>query len=111
MQVTPAIVRSFGEKDRQTEVISTPYDKVSHRRGWGDTGYRVEVVEHDCPACNFDRMVRRHDVNAEMRDEVRYFCLNPNCGHFVQDSLSYAMHGNYPQRTVKEPAVFEASDV
>lgn len=108
-EITPAIVRSFGEADRSAKVLSTPTDSVSFSRGWGDSGYRVEVVEHDCPAdhCSFDRMVRRTDVSPERPQEVRYWCLNPNCVHFVSDTISYACKGTYPQRTTDEPAVFE----
>lgn len=123
---TPAIVRDYDvDKDgdakpprtngrpdvsRSDKILSQPYDSVSFRRGWGDTGYRVQVVKHDCPAdhCSFDRMVRRVDVNAERRDEVRYFCLNPNCVHYAADALSYACSGSYPSRQTDEPAVFEA---
>ncbi len=106
---TPAIVRAFSSKDRKTvdDVHSTPYDSVTHRRGLGDSGYRVKVLSHDCPECGFDRMVRRHDVNPELQNEVRYWCLNPNCPHFVRDTLSHATHGNYPQRDKNEPAVME----
>ena len=109
MDATPAIVRDWGDEDRQAKVISKPYDTVTHRRGWGDTGYEVEVVEHECPACQFDRMVRRHDVNPEFPDEARYFCLNPNCAYYLCDTMSYAMHGSPPQRNM-EPAIFERRD-
>lgn len=107
---TPAIVRSFGTRDRTANVVSTPADTVTFSRGWGDSGYRIEVVEHDCPAdhCSFDRMVRRVDVSPETPTEVRYWCLNPNCVHFVRDSISYACHGNYPQRDTDEPVVWES---
>lgn len=105
--IPPAIVREYTNADRHADVLGKPYDGVSFTRGWGDSGYRVETVEHNCPACNFDRMVRRHDVSPETRDEVRYWCLNPNCPHFVADTFSYCCHGNYPQRSVREPAVVE----
>jgi hypothetical protein len=52
-------------------------------------------------------MVRRIDVNPELRDEVRYWCLNPNCVHYVSDSISYACSGSYPQRNTDEPTIFE----
>lgn len=104
-QDVPAILRDHSSEDRDTTVLSTPYDGVSFRRGWGDSGYRVEVVEHECPECGFDRMVRRHDVHAESPDVVRYYCLNPNCLYFVSDNLSHAMNGNYPQRQANTPAV------
>lgn len=107
--IPPAIVRDFTSADRDAEVLSTPYDGVSFRRGWGDSGYRVETVAHDCPDCGFDRMVRRVDVSPERPNEVRYWCLNPNCGHFVRGCLSHACHGNYPQRPVREPAVVEGN--
>jgi hypothetical protein len=119
---TPAIVRAVSEKDgdlkpptvngspdvrKSDNIISQPKTTVSHHRGRGSSGFRIQVVEHDCPECDFDRMVRRVDVNPTYEDEVRYWCLNPNCVHFVRDMFSYACHGNYPQRDTSEPAVFE----
>lgn len=104
-EIVPAIIREYTTKDRQATVINTPYDGVSFRRGWGDTGYRVETVECDCPECGFDRMIRRHDVHAESPDMVRYWCLNPNCLYYVRDYLSNECHGNYPQRQARRPAV------
>lgn len=111
--IPPAIVRDFNETDSDVTVVSTTFDSVSHTRGWGTSGYRVQVVEHDCPAdhCSFDRMVRRWDVRAEIPSEVRYWCLNPNCAHFVRDGLSHACHGSYPHNVVREPAVFEGRKV
>jgi len=107
--VTPAIVRDYSPADRNVSIISQPKDTVSFKRGLGDSGYKVQVVEYECPAeyCSFDRMVRRIDVNPEFRDEVRYLCLNPNCVHYAADSMSHACHGSYPQRSTDEPAVFE----
>jgi len=119
---TPAIVRDVCQEDEPTtspiingktnaeqsdKIISEPTDTVTHNRGWGDSGYRVQVVNHECPECGFDRMVRRIDVSPGLPNEVRYWCLHPNCVHFVGDSLSYACHGNYPQRDTSTPAVFE----
>ena len=104
---TPAVVRDWGTDDAEARVLRTPRDTVSFSRGWGDTGYRVEVVEYPCPECGFDHMVRRTDVSPERPNEARYWCLNPNCVHFVRDALSYACKGSYPQRDVTEPAVFE----
>lgn len=101
----PAITRPITDDDRDAEVLGTPMDTVSFTRGFGDSGTRVETVEHDCPACNFDRMVRRVNISPEDWNRVRYWCLNPNCAHFVRDHLSHACHGNYPQRSVKEPAI------
>ena len=122
-QPTPAIVRAIdSDKDGQTyipqygeapeKILSQPYDTVTHSRGFGDSGYRIQTVKHECPECGFDRMVRRVDVSPERRDEVRYWCLNPNCVHFVRDSLSYACSGNYPQMDTDEPAEhdFQMSD-
>lgn len=123
---TPAIVRDVCDADRPTriplqngvkrdasavdKIISQPKDAVSSSPGWGDSGHRIQTVEHDCPACNFDRMIRRIDVSPELPTEVRYWCLNPNCVHYVSDYLSHACHGSYPQRRTDEPAVFEESD-
>lgn len=103
----PAIVRDFEEKDGRMDVLKTTTDTVTFNRGLGDSGYRVQLVEHDCPECSFDRMIRRWDVNVEFPDEVRYYCLNPNCPYFVRDRLSYACHGSYPQNTRSKPVVFE----
>lgn len=99
----PVIVRDYSDKDRlgndesHPKLIGTPTDTVSSVPGLGDSGYRVQVVEHECPECGFDRMIRRVDVSPEMPDEVRYWCLYPNCRYFVGDHLSYTCHGNYPQ--------------
>lgn len=113
----PAIVRDIDpDKDggtripeygeRPEKIIGQPTDRVTHSRGFGDSGYRVQVVEHDCPECSFDRMIRRVDVSPESPDSVRYWCLNPNCVHYVRDHLSHACQGSYPQRDAIEPKVF-----
>ena len=105
---TPTRIPTYGE--RPDKIISQPKDTVTHSRGWGDSGYRIQVVKHDCPECSFDRMVRRVDISPETETEVRYWCLNPNCAHYAGEHLSHACHGNYPQRQVSEPAVFESGD-
>lgn len=114
---TPAIVRSIDpdkdaptttrHRDANEKIISQPTDTVTHSRGFGDSGYRVQVVKHDCPECGFDRMVRRIDKRPELGDEVRYWCLHPNCVHYARDSLSHACRGNYPHRDTNTPAIFE----
>lgn len=115
---TPAIVRPVDrDKDgrirtpkfgkQPDKIINQPAHTISHSRGFGDSGYVVQTVEHECPECGFDRMVRRVDVSPERKNEVRYWCLNPNCVHFVRDELSHACKGSYPQRTVEEPKIFE----
>lgn len=111
MDRIPAIVRDYTEADADATVRSTPYDSVSHSPGWGDSGYRVQVVDHDCPheCCSFDRMVRRWNVNPELLDEVRYWCLNPNCRYFIGDELSYACRGSPPSN--HEPVIFEKREV
>lgn len=111
VEIPPAIVRDFTDEDRDTEVINTGYDSVTFTPGWGDSGYRVQTVEHECPACSFDRMTRKVDVGPTIQDEVRYWCLNPNCAHYLREMLSHAFHGSYPQRTVSEPTEFEAPEV
>lgn len=107
--IVPAIVRNFNEQDRDMTVRHTSKDTVSFSRGLGDSGHRVQVVEHDCPAdhCSFDRMIRRVDVRPEDRNDVRYWCLNPNCQYFVRDNLSYACSGSYPQNSTDTPVIFE----
>ncbi len=104
---TPAIVREYSNDDRSATVVSEPTNTVTFTRGMGDSGYKVQVVEHDCPDCAFDRMIRRVDVSPVRPSEVRYWCLNPNCVHFVGESLSHAMPGSYPQRDTDEPVIFE----
>jgi len=98
----------YGEKPEK--IISQPNDTVTHSRGFGDSGKRVQVVSHDCPECGFDRMVRKVRVTPVERDSVQYWCLNPNCVHFVRDHLSYACHGNYPQRDTDSPAELGDAD-
>jgi len=105
--VIPAILREWCANDRSAVVRRTPYNGVTFTRGYGESGYKVQTVEHDCPECRFDRMVRRHDVHAESPDMVRYWCLNPNCMYYVSDYLSHACHGSYPQHSPQEPAVME----
>jgi hypothetical protein len=106
----PAIVRDYRERNDDVPVFGIITDTVTFSKGWGDSGYRIETVEHDCPDCTFDRMIRRVDVCPEMPTEVRYWCCNPNCVHFVRDYLSHACHGNYPHRDTNEPAVFNEGD-
>lgn len=93
MNVAPAISRGMTEADRSTSVLSTPYNTVSFTRGFGESGYKIQVVAFDCPVCGFERMVRRHTVAAELPDEVTYYCLNPNCKHFLADKWRYAFAG------------------
>lgn len=109
----PAIVRDLTEQDKpahvkydmENKIIAQPRDTVTFSRGFGDSGYRVQVVEHECPNCQFDRMIRRIDVSPERRNEVRYWCLFPNCVHYASDHLSHDCHGNYPQHDTNEPEV------
>lgn len=114
--VVPAIVRELDvEKDgpirvpsmgqAPDKILGQPADAVTHSRGFGDSGYRVQTVKHDCPDCGFDRMIRRIDISPELQNEVRYWCLNPNCKHYASDELSHACSGSYPQRRATEPAV------
>lgn len=105
---TPAIVRNFGQNDRHTNVISTPYDSVSFSPGFGDSGYKLQVVEHDCPNCDFDRMVRRWDVSPETHDEARYWCLYPNCPHYLSDEFRFAFEGR--KHDGRQPAIFDGVD-
>lgn len=108
----PAIVREFSEADSEVPILSEPSNTVTHKRGYGESGYRVQVVEHECPACTlqFDRMVRRVDVYPELPHEVRYWCLNPNCAYYLRDTLSHAFHGSYPNRSPTAPAEYEKRD-
>lgn len=86
----PAIVRDVQDADTDADVLSTPYNSVSFRRGLGDTGYKLEIVEYDCPACGHDRMVRKWSVNPETADMVKYFCQSPSCPHHVEGKYGYA---------------------
>lgn len=103
--VTPAISRKFTDADIDADVRSTVSNSVTHKRGFGDSGTRIQLVNHECPACSFDRMLRAVDVSPVNSDYVSYYCLNPNCAHYVSDEYSYACHGSYPQRTKRAPEV------
>lgn len=112
MDPTPVIRRPFGEADRDAEVLSEPHNDVSFTRGIGDSGRRVQIVAMDCPAeyCSHDRLIRLWRVSPVDRDTVEYWCLSPNCVHFVSDHLSWACRGSYPYRKTSEPAVWEPAD-
>lgn len=86
---TPAIHRKWTQEDFDAEVVASPYNSVSHTRGLGDSGKRIETVEHDCPQCENERMVRVTFVNPTDHDWVDYYCLNFSCPHFVSDTLSH----------------------
>jgi hypothetical protein len=96
---TPAIVRHYSQEDRDVDVRSTPYDSVTHQRGLGDSGYKLQVVNHDCPHeyCSFDRMIRQWRTYPEERSTVAYWCLSPNCPHYVDDEFGYAMQATNAQ--------------
>lgn len=98
----PAISREYGQNDRLVEVVATLYDSVSFTRGLGDSGYRLELVDLDCPACNFDRMLRNHRVYPEEPDVLRYWCLSPTCKHFVGEQFSYAQHERASEPTLTD---------
>ena len=85
-----ALARSYNQEDRDVEVIHKLYDTVSFTRGLGDSGRRIEVTEHECPKCGFDRTIREWRVSPVERDTVGYFCLCPGCPHYVGDTFSYA---------------------
>lgn len=107
--IPPAIRRRVTDEDIEATVISEPYNSVHFVRGWGDSGRKVQIVEMDCPSdyCSWDRMVRLWYVNAEDGDTVQYWCLNPNCRHFIRDELSWAFPGSYPNITPREPLITE----
>lgn len=86
----PAIERDYCEKDVEVAVLSTFYDTVTFERGLGDTGRKLQYVEHDCPVCGTDRMIRKLDVLSELRNRTKYWCTKPSCPHFVGDQFSFA---------------------
>lgn len=106
-RTTPAIRRAATSEDYEVPVISETYNTIQYVPGWGDSGSKVAIVEHKCPLCAFDRMAREERVSAEEPDTFSYWCLNPNCAHYLRDTLSYAFRGSYPYRTVDEPRVTE----
>lgn len=55
------------------------FDGVRFAFGYGETGQRIELVEHGCELCGYDRMVRTTRVNPEESDRVEYECNNPIC--------------------------------
>lgn len=106
---TPAIVRDFNDTDANVREIGTHYDSVNFQPGLGDAGYKLQTVEHECPDCGFHCMVRRWDVRPEHPDEVRYWCLYPNCPHYLSDLFSYAFEGR--KIGGRKPVVFEDAPV
>ena len=92
---TPAIAGYYSDEDRDVDVISTAKDSVSFTRGLGDSGRRIQVVEHDCPKCEHPTMLREWRVNPVDRDDVGYYCNNPHCRHYHKNEFSYAFyHGS-----------------
>lgn len=65
------------ERDRR--VVRKLENSVRFVRGMGDSGRRVEIVERDCPTCNYDRAVRTTHVSPEEPETWAFDCLNPNC--------------------------------
>jgi len=92
MAQTPAIAGHYSQKDREVTVISTARDTVSFQPGFGDSGGRIQIVEHDCPRCDHPTMLREWRVSPEFHDEVAYYCNNPQCRHYHADSFSYAFY-------------------
>lgn len=105
-QDTPAIVRDYASVDGEAPVVQESYNAVSFIRGLGDSGYKVQLVEYDCPECGFDRMVRRVDIKPELPDTVRYWCLNPSCPYHVGTTMSHAFQSppKGAPRIFEEPA-------
>jgi len=101
-ETAPAVVRAYNETDRDVSVIHKMYDTVTFTRGMGDSGRRIAVVSHDCPKCSFDRMTREHRVSPADRDTVEYYCLNPACVHYLEDTFGYAQAHRANEPTVVE---------
>jgi len=91
-QTTPAIAGHYSEEDRDVSVISTAKDSVSFQRGFGESGRRIQIVEHECPKCEHPTMLREWRVNAEFRDDVAYYCNNPHCRYHHDGEFSYAFY-------------------
>jgi predicted RNA-binding Zn-ribbon protein involved in translation (DUF1610 family) len=86
-------------------VISEIKDDTTYHRGLGSAGQVIEHVQHPCPRCGHDETIRSIGVNIDARQDVEYWCLNPNCPYFVSDELSWATTGNptaYRDRRVVE---------
>lgn len=98
----PAIQRDYCETDAEIEIMSTFYDSVTFERGLGDIGLKIQYVEHDCPICGADRMIRTVDVQPELRNRAKYWCTKPTCPHFVGDQFSFAQSITPTEIPVKE---------
>lgn len=85
----PAIGREIDDIDLEIEIVRELYNTVSFTRGLGDSGYKLQLVEHECPACNYDRMLRQYRVNPESPSRMEYWCTSPRCSHYVGDTFSY----------------------
>lgn len=104
VDATPVIDRRFDIDKDNVDVFHTIKDTVSHTRGLGDSGHRVEVVEKECPECGFAHLIRQHRVYPEERSVVSYHCLNVGCPYYHDGEYDYA-NRHVPGRI--EPAVTE----
>lgn len=100
--IPPAIRRAWNSADSNADVLHTVKDDTNFHRGFGRTGSKIEHVEHTCPCCGHDEMIRQHRLHPEDDDSVMYWCLMPNCRYFVADQLSWATKP-HPQHVPESP--------
>lgn len=89
-EIPPVIRRTWTRADSEAQVISEIKDDTTYHRGLGSAGQVIEHVKHACPRCGHDETIRSIGVNIDARQDVEYWCLNPNCPYFVADELSWA---------------------
>lgn len=85
----PAIVRDMTEEDAEAEVLATIYDRVTNNPGLGPSGSRIQLVAFECPACGYDRMLRKWGVHPEEQDRMTYHCQKPTCPHHHKDLYGF----------------------
>lgn len=61
------------------ETVRRLYSDVRSNPGFGDTGRYVDIVEHTCDSCGYDRAYRTTYLNPETREVPAIGCTNPVC--------------------------------
>lgn len=108
--VTPVIRRDWSKDDSEAAVLGTVMDDTTFERGLGPRGKTVEWTNMACPCCDHHRTIRSVRVNPDRRNNVAYWCLNPQCRYFVSGELSWATR-NHPGYEPETPEVWDHTHV
>jgi hypothetical protein len=85
--LTPAISREYNVEDDAVETVAGIYEKRNRNPGLGNSGRIVEIVDKECEACHYDRMIRDVRINPVDHDHVSYYCQHPNCPYHHKGRL------------------------